>query len=210
MKKQLYTVSAALILLLAGCASEGSEDNTGTVQENPGVEEDTGADNGAEIEEAPEEEGDQGEAGHEEMEHTSDGSIPEGLQEAADPKFPVGTQAIVEADHMKGMKGAEATIAGAFDTTAYVITYKPTDGGPEVKNHKWVIQEELKDAPAAPVENGTKVTVLADHMKGMEGAEAVIESSKKTTVYMIDYKPTDGGKEVKNHKWVTEDELSEK
>ncbi|MDY0395160.1 DUF1541 domain-containing protein [Virgibacillus halophilus] len=31
---------------------------------------------------------------------------------------------------------------------------------------------------------------------------------KKTTVYMIDYQPITGGKEVKNHKWVVDDELS--
>ncbi|HLR51893.1 MAG TPA: YdhK family protein, partial [Candidatus Avamphibacillus sp.] len=45
-------------------------------------------------------------------------------------------------------------------------------------------------------------------MKGMEGATAEIESSEKTTVYMIDYTPTTGGEEVKNHKWVTDSELS--
>ncbi|MGV2448111.1 UNVERIFIED_CONTAM: DUF1541 domain-containing protein, partial [Bacillus sp. ATCC 13368] len=28
------------------------------------------------------------------------------------------------------------------------------------------------------------------------------------TVYMVDFTPTSGGEEVKNHKWVTESELS--
>lgn len=45
-------------------------------------------------------------------------------------------------------------------------------------------------------------------MKGMDGATAVIDSAENTTVYMIDYTPTDGGTKVSNHKWVTESELS--
>lgn len=51
------------------------------------------------------------------------------------------------------------------------------------------------------------MTLEADHMEGMKGATAEIVSSEQTTVYMIDYKPTTGGEEVKNHKWVTENEL---
>jgi hypothetical protein len=47
-------------------------------------------------------------------------------------------------------------------------------------------------------------------MEGMKGAEAEIVSSEKTVVYMVDYTPASGEKEVKNHKWVTEDELSAK
>lgn len=39
--------------------------------------------------------------------------------------------------------GAKATIVGAYDTTAYAVTYTPTTGGPVVKNHKWVIESEL-------------------------------------------------------------------
>ncbi|WJY27519.1 YdhK family protein [Sporosarcina trichiuri] len=203
MKKYLLTASAALALVLAGCASEGEEQEKNGVEETQGADQNTAADENQDA-------GEQEESGHEGMEHSSDGSIPDGLQEAADPKYPVGSEAIIETDHMPGMKGATATIVGAYGTTAYVITYEPTDGGAKVENHKWVIQEELEDAPEAPVEDGTEVTVLADHMKGMKGAEAVIETSKETTVYMIDYMPTDGGDEVKNHKWVTEDELSAK
>lgn len=48
----------------------------------------------------------------------------------------------------------------------------------------------------------------ANHMEGMEGATATIDDAKSTTVYMIDYQPTTGGEEVKNHKWVTDSELS--
>ena len=44
-------------------------------------------------------------------------------------------------------------------------------------------------------------------MEGMKGAEAVIDAAEETTVYMVDYTPTNGGKKVTDHKWLTEDEL---
>ena len=72
--------------------------------------------------------------------------MPEGLEEAANPEFETGSKVTIKADHMKGMDGAEGMVTGAYDTTAYVVDYKPTDGGEEVKDHKWVIQEEIKDA----------------------------------------------------------------
>ena len=77
-----------------------------------------------------------------------------------------------------------------------------------MENHKWVIQEEIKDADDKTFEPGDEVTLETDHMKGMEGALAEIDSAEKTTVYMIDYIPTTGGEKVTNHKWVTESELS--
>lgn len=45
-------------------------------------------------------------------------------------------------------------------------------------------------------------------MEGMNGATAVIDSAEETTVYMVDFVATDSEEEVKNHKWVTESELS--
>lgn len=144
------------------------------------------------------------------MEHSSSGEVPKGLKVAENPTYKVGDKVILKADHMEGMKDVEATISGAFDTTAYVVNYKPTTSGPEMKNHKWVIQEEIKDAGDKTLKSGTKVTIEADHMKGMKGAKGEIVSSEKTTVYMVDYTPTTGGPEVKNHKWVTEDEVSPK
>jgi len=144
------------------------------------------------------------------MEHSSSGEVPKGLKVAENPTYKVGEKVILKADHMEGMKGAEATISGAFETTAYVVNYKPTTGGPVVKNHKWVIQEEIKNAGEKTLKPGTKVTLEADHMKGMKGAKGEIVSSEKTTVYMVDYKPTTGGPVVKNHKWVTEDEVTVK
>ena len=145
-----------------------------------------------------------------EMNHSGSGEVPEGLKEAESPTYKVGSKAILETDHMEGMKGAEATIVGAYDTVAYAISYTPENGGERVTNHKWVIQEEIKDAGEEMLETGTKVTVEANHMVGMDGAAAEIDSSEQTTVYMVDYTPTTGGKTVINHKWVTESELSPK
>lgn len=145
---------------------------------------------------------------HSGMNHSSTGEVPESVKVADNPTYEVGSQAILKTDHMEGMKGAEATIVGAYDTIAYIISYTPKSGGERVENHKWVIQEELKDAGDKILEPGTKVTIEADHMAGMEGAAADIDSAELTTVYMVDYTPTSGGEIVKNHKWVTESELS--
>ncbi|WP_040203427.1 YdhK family protein [Neobacillus jeddahensis] len=140
--------------------------------------------------------------------HSGSADVPKGLKQAKNPTFRVGSQAIVKAHHMEGMYGAKATIVGAFDTTAYAVTYTPTTGGPKVKNHKWVIHEEIKNAGAKPLKPGAEVTLAADHMEGMMGAKGTVDSAVHTTVYMIDYTPTTGGPEVKNHKWVIESELS--
>ena len=144
------------------------------------------------------------------MKMSGSAEVPKGLKEAQNPTFKVGSQAVVQADHMEGMNGAKATIAGAYDTIAYTVTYTPTTGGAPVKNHKWVIQEEIKNAGTEPLKPGTKVTLEGDHMEGMKGAEATIDTAEHTTVYMIDYTPTTGGAKVTNHKWVTESELSAK
>ncbi|WP_211750054.1 YdhK family protein [Paenibacillus sp. Marseille-Q4541] len=147
---------------------------------------------------------------HSEMNHSSSGEVPNGLKEANNPTYPVGSEAIIQSEHMEGMKGAKATIVGAYDTTAYAVSYTPTTGGEPVKNHKWVIHEEIKDVSNQTLKPGTEVTLEADHMPGMKDAIAVIDSAEDTTVYMVDYTPATGGEPVKNHKWVTESELSAK
>nr|WP_251127791.1 YdhK family protein [Exiguobacterium sp. s154] len=140
--------------------------------------------------------------------YSGSGEVPDDLQEAENPTFEVGSQAIIETDHMEGMKGAEATIVGAYDTTAYAVTDTPTDGGEPVENHKWVIHTELENPGDEPLETGDQATIAADHMEGMDGATATVDSTEETTVYMVDFVPTTGGEEVTNHKWVTESELS--
>ncbi|MCI2256619.1 YdhK family protein [Domibacillus sp. PGB-M46] len=146
----------------------------------------------------------------EETNHSGSAEVPEGLKEAENPAFKIGSQAIIQDGHMEGMKGAEATISGAYDTTVYAMSYTPTTGSERVANHKWIIHEEVKGAGEQPIEPGTEVTLDTDHLEGMKGAKAAIESDEQTTVYMVDYTPTNGGEKVTNHKWVTESELSAK
>ncbi|TWT09261.1 YdhK family protein [Planomicrobium sp. CPCC 101079] len=148
------------------------------------------------------------ESAHTHMDHSGSGEVPEGLAEAKAPAFKAGEQATINANHMDGMDGAEATIVGAYDTTVYSVTYTPVGGGNPVNNHKWVIHEELESPGDAPLKSGDKATLAADHMEGMKGAEATIDSAEETTVYMLDFTPTNGGEKVTNHKWVTESELS--
>lgn len=145
--------------------------------------------------------------GHAHMhEHAMDGGpAPEGITPAANPTYPVGSEVTLTADHMPGMEGAPATVSGAYSTTAYSVNYEPTDGGPEVTDHKWVVQEEIRDAGSERLADGTPVTIEADHMPGMKGAHGTIESSTTQTVYMVDYESD--GMTMTNHKWVVEDEL---
>ena len=152
-----------------------------------------------------------GDHGHSETdmehEHAPDGGpAPENIEPASDPQFPVGSHVILRTDHMPGMDGAPATITGAFTTTTYAVDYTPTDGGAPVEDHKWVVQEELIDPPAAPVADGTEITIGADHMSGMQGAEGTVVNSTDETVYMVDFEMD--GMEMTNHKWVVESEIS--
>lgn len=148
------------------------------------------------------------EAMDEGMDHSGTGEVPEGLTEAEDPKFEVGSQVIVNADHMLGMDGAEATVVGAYDTTVYSLSFTPTTGGDPIENHRWVIHEELEEAEDPPFSVGDEVVIAEDHMVGMRGARSVIDSVEETTVYMVDFNNTETGEAVTNHKWVIESELS--
>ncbi|ANU24245.1 YdhK family protein [Planococcus donghaensis] len=147
-------------------------------------------------------------AGHGDMDHSGSDEVPEGLAVSDNPTFEIGSQAKITAEHMPGMDGAEATIVGAFDTTVYALSYTPTTGGEPVENHKWVIHEELEDAGDMPLSAGDEAVIAVDHMEGMDGATATIDTAEETTVYMVDYTDTENGEEIKNHKWVTESELS--
>ena len=144
--------------------------------------------------------------GHEVMDHPADGGpVPEGMTEATDPDYPVGTDVILTADHMDGMNGATATIVGAYDTYTYAIDYTPTDGGDPVTDHRWVVQEELDGVGDDRLADGTEVTVTAAHMDGMDGATATIASSTDETVYVVDYEAD--GMDMTNHKWVVDSEI---
>ena len=183
-KKGLFVFPAiTLAVMLAACSSSGQEDAHTTMDHEEMQEMDH-------------------------MKHSSSRELPTGIKEAGNPTFEVGSKATITTDHMEGMNGAEATITGAFDTTVYAISYTPTTGGERVENHKWIIHEEIKDASNEAYQAGEEVVAEADHMEGMEGAEALIDSAEQTTVYMIDYLSTSDGEQVENHKWVTESELS--
>lgn len=143
---------------------------------------------------------------HHAMEHPMDGGpAPEGIADATDPRFAVGRQVRLTTDHMPGMDGAKATIAGAYKTYTYSVNYTPTDGSTEVKDHRWVVQEELADAGHVRLKDGTPVTIEADHMEGMKGAKGTVAYSTDETVYIVDYEAD--GMTMKNHKWVTESEI---
>lgn len=175
----LTTLAAVAALAVAGCGSENDD--------------------------APAEHADH--AVH--SDHPADGGpAPDGIAEATDPTYPVGTEVTLTADHMPGMNGATATISGAFDTTAYVVSYTPTDGGDPVTNHKWVVQEELEGVGDKELAPGDTAVMTAGHMSGMQGAEATVDSSTDETVYMVDIDSPD--MTMKRHKWVVESEIQPK
>ena len=198
-------ITLSSLVLLAACSPQDSENqesvDTSVQSSIPAAE------SSSESQMMNESEGN----GMEGMMHDDSGEIPEGLQDAENPTYSVGDTVTIQTDHMAGMKGATGTIVGAFDTVAYEVTYEPTNGDSIVENHKWVLKEELPEArdQEEPLSEGTEVTLEASHMEGMEGATATIDSAEETTVYMLDYQPTDGGEMVKNHKWVVEDELAQ-
>ncbi|MDN8625200.1 MULTISPECIES: YdhK family protein [Corynebacterium] len=204
----LLTVGAvSTALVLSGCtvdedSDQSSEDTTSATttasQQSSPSESSTS--------ESSEPSDSQDNGAHRGMDHSMDGGdAPAGITINAHPTHPVGSTVTLTADHMKGMKGAKATIAGAFSTYTYEVDYTPTDGGRPVKNHKWVVQQEIKDAGTQRIPDGTDVTIEADHMKGMKGAKGKIVSSTDQTVYMVNYEAD--GMKVTNHKWVVEDEI---
>jgi Protein of unknown function (DUF1541) len=143
---------------------------------------------------------------HSGMKMSGSSDVPENLQVAESPKYPVGSKAISQASHMGGMmENVEVTIVGAYDTTAYATTYT-NPHGELVKEHKWIVQEEFVDGGEELLKPGTKINTTAEHMNGMKEAIQTIDFSETTTVYMVDFTTADGH-EVTNHKWVTEDEL---
>lgn len=191
-KMMMGIISLTAAFTLAACGENTNEDVKGTSEHT--MHQNEQAENSGKMD-------------HSTMNHSTDGHIPEGLKESTNPKYPIASSAVIQADHMEGMNGAEATIVGAFDTTVYTVSYTPINGGDPISNHKWVIHEELEGVGNEPLKPGDTVKINADHMEGMNGATATIDSAEKTTVYMVDYTSTTGEK-VKNHKWVTESELS--
>src|SRR5699024_7563579 len=135
MRKRLMTTVAAGVLggalVLTGCSNGGDQDQatpSSTSQHEGHGSTRSSSDRGG-------------------MEHQTDGgAAPEGIEKAAAPKYPAGTEVTLTAEHMEGMDGANATIAGAFDTYTYAVNLPPTTGGNPVKDHKWVVEEEMMHA----------------------------------------------------------------
>lgn len=186
---RIATSAAVGALVLTGCAS--AEDNDSTPQSEP--------DQTTSAPATPN--NDAGAHDH----NPEGGPPPEGIAKASDPTYEVGETVILTVDHMPGMEGSEATISGAFDTTTYSVSYTPTDGGEPVTDHKWVVHEELVDPGESPLEPGDGVVLNADHMSGMDGAQATIDSSTDETVYMVDLEMD--GMVMTHHKWVVEGEM---
>lgn len=113
------------------------------------------------------------------MVHDDSGRDSDGLMEAENPTYKVGDTVIMQAGHMEGMEGAEATIIRRFDTIVYEVSYDPTNGDPRVENHQWVIQEEIMDAGTDPFGVGSEVMLVAEHTEGMSGATATIDAAKE-------------------------------
>ena len=68
-------------------------------------------------------------------------------EELVDPgkaPLPGGTKVVLKAEHMSGMKGAEATIVYSTEETVYMVDL--TVDGMTMTNHKWVTESEIKPA----------------------------------------------------------------
>ena len=196
--KRKWKIGAVIVtafLMLTACKDESGEDLAplGTVQEEQ--QEKTG-----ETTESTE---------HAQMNYSTTGEVSEDLRKAEDPAFPVGSHVLIRTGLEEGMEKVEGTVVGAYETTAYMVSYEPSDGGDAVENYKWVIHEEIEEAGPDLFARGEEVVLNASHMAGMHGADAYIEAVEATTVYMVDYVSATG-EEVKNHKWFVEEELSAK
>src|SRR5699024_6170185 len=198
-----HSTSLIALTLAAGLTLSACSDASDSAEPAPATSESAdSSDNAATSENATEDEG------HKDMahDHPEDGGAPPaGIEEAENPTYPVGTEVTLTADHMPGMDGATATISGAFDTTTYSVSYTPTNGDAPVTDHRWVVHEELVDPGEAPLADGAKAVMTAEHMPGMKDAEATIDYSTQETVYMVDIDNDE--MTMKNHKWVTESEI---
>ncbi|USI92968.1 YdhK family protein [Rhodococcus pyridinivorans] len=118
-------------LVLAGCGTSGGQDpsTSGSHQSH------------ASASSSPSDDG----MDHSTMEHPMDGGpAPAGIEKATSPKYSVGTEVTLTADHMEGMDGTKATIAGSTDETVYMVDYEA--GGMKMTNHKWVVESEIQPA----------------------------------------------------------------
>lgn len=191
--KQLFL--CLLLMFLVACGNN-EKDKVDPMENNP-VEEELSNGTGEKVDEVPLDN---------EIQPGTEKMNVEEVKKEKNPKYPVGSKVEILANRMEGMQGAKGVVVGAYDTTAYSVEYQPTTGGKKVV-YKWLIDEELEGASGAPLEKGLDVVINANHVEGMEGASGEVKSSNESTVYMVDFTTTTG-KDVKNYKWLTEEELS--
>ena len=96
-------------------------------------------------------------------------------------------------DMIETLRALDLLIKDGFDVMVY-CTDDP------------VYARKLEDAGAERLPDGAAVTLAADHMPGMQGAEGTVHSSTDETVYMVDYESD--GMRMRNHKWVVESEIA--
>ncbi|OHR36823.1 hypothetical protein HMPREF3011_02780, partial [Corynebacterium sp. HMSC074C04] len=190
----LVAAGVASVLALAGCSSDDSTNTeaSSTVSETSSSATATSSEDTGDMDDMDDadDHGEHGDhyddamAGHD---HPADGGpAPEGMAPADNAKFPVGSEVKVLADHMPGMKGADGKVVGVFNTTTYSVSYTPTDGSEPVKDHRWVVHEELENPGEAPLADGSEITINAEHMAGMKGAKGTVDYSTQEPVYMVD------------------------
>lgn len=70
--------------------------------------------------------------------------VQEELADAGDERLDDGDTVTLEAAHMTGMEGAEATIDSSTDETVYMVDFE--SDGMTMTNHKWVTESEIRPA----------------------------------------------------------------
>ncbi|MDH2455225.1 YdhK family protein [Corynebacterium bovis] len=68
--------------------------------------------------------------------------VQEELENPSANPVPDGGEITILADHMDGMKGAHGTVASSTMQTVYMVDY--TVAGMTVRNHKWVVEDEME------------------------------------------------------------------
>ena len=113
--KKFFIPASALILLLSGCGANNGQDSS-LPEEDP-----TGQEQQYDREESndPYDMHHSDDRSHMHGMHGSSGKVPEGLEAAQNPKFPVSSEVVMHADHMPGTDGVKATVTGAYDTTVF-------------------------------------------------------------------------------------------
>ncbi|AZA11643.1 YdhK family protein [Corynebacterium gerontici] len=69
--------------------------------------------------------------------------VHEELDNPGDAPLRDDTPIVINADHMKGMKGAKGTVEDAETTNVYMIDFDAN--GQHYTNHKWVTEDELEN-----------------------------------------------------------------